>query len=216
MWRKILSVDGQLIATGIVVLVFAVINPGLGIKESKTSFDIEPSYLSHDLVDVAVKQDDKKVAPVIVQITPLPTLISKPTTSFVASITFDVARNKEIKDIEPTPKPTETPQHFVDATDTPNAITDLIDKYAVDYNVSSTKMKTIAKCESGFRSDAASATGTYVGLYQFHPSTWISNRNAMGLDPDPSLRSNAEEAIKTAAYKMARDGYGAWPVCGKV
>jgi hypothetical protein len=36
----------------------------------------------------------------------------------------------------------------------------------------------------------------------------------MGLNPDPELRFNAEEAIKTTAYKISRDGTGAWPVCG--
>lgn len=92
----------------------------------------------------------------------------------------------------------------------------LIDRYAGEYNVDSQKMKTIASCESGFNQGALSPNGLYGGLYQFVASTWVSNRLAMGLDPNPDLRFNGEEAIKTAAFKMARDGFGAWPVCGMI
>jgi hypothetical protein len=35
----------------------------------------------------------------------------------------------------------------------------------------------------------------------------------MGLDENLDLRYSAEESAKTAAYKMSRDGFGAWPVC---
>jgi hypothetical protein len=37
----------------------------------------------------------------------------------------------------------------------------------------------------------------------------------MGENPDPFLRYHPEEAAKTAAFKMSRDGFGAWPVCGR-
>ncbi len=98
----------------------------------------------------------------------------------------------------------------------PADIQALIEMYASHYGADPEKMVVIAKCESGFRPDAVSPSGVYVGLYQFVSSTWVSNRNAMGLDPDPALRANAEESIKTAAFKMGRDGYGAWPVCGNI
>lgn len=90
----------------------------------------------------------------------------------------------------------------------------LITKYAAAYGVDDQLMMRIAKCESGF--NTAASNGPYGGMYQFHSQTWISNRTAMGLNPDPNLRFNAEEAIRTAAYKIARDGAGAWPVCGRV
>jgi hypothetical protein len=35
----------------------------------------------------------------------------------------------------------------------------------------------------------------------------------MGLDTNPDLRKNAEEAIRTAAYKILNGGRGAWPNC---
>lgn len=95
----------------------------------------------------------------------------------------------------------------------PEQIQNLITKYAQQYGADPDIMSVIAKCESGFRAEALSPSGAYGGLYQFVSSTWVSNRKAMGLDPDPSLRFNGEEAIRTAAFKMGRDGYGAWPAC---
>lgn len=92
-----------------------------------------------------------------------------------------------------------------------NDVYSLIQTYAGQYNADPAKMIAIAHCESGLRANAVN--GPFAGAYQFLASTWQSNRRAMGLDPDPGLRYNIEEAIKTAAFKMGRDGYGAWPVC---
>jgi soluble lytic murein transglycosylase-like protein len=89
----------------------------------------------------------------------------------------------------------------------------LIDRYAGQYGLNPEVVKKIAQCESGMRPEATN--GPYGGMFQFVSSTWSSNRRAMGLDPDPSLRYNAEEAIKTATFKMSRDGYGAWPACSR-
>jgi soluble lytic murein transglycosylase-like protein len=122
----------------------------------------------------------------------------------------------------PSPKPTSTPKPTPLPTETiqdtpkinsqaPENLTLLIEKYANRYGVDKDMMIGIAKCESGFRENAVN--GPYAGMYQFVSSTWVSNRRAMGEDPDPNLRFNAEESIKTAAFKMGRDGYGAWPVC---
>ena len=93
----------------------------------------------------------------------------------------------------------------------PQDIIALIEKYAVEYGVDRNMMIGIAKCESGFRENAIN--GPYAGIYQFVSGTWISNRRAMGLDENLDLRFNAEEAVRTAAFKMNRDGFGAWPVC---
>lgn len=97
----------------------------------------------------------------------------------------------------------------------PADIEDMIRKYAAEYGANPEVMLIIAKCESGFRQDAISPSGAYKGMYQFVTSTWQSNRRAMGLDDNPSLMLNAEEAIRTAAFKMGRDGYSAWPVCSQ-
>ena len=89
----------------------------------------------------------------------------------------------------------------------------LFDKYSQQYQVASGLLKKIARCESSFNPRAVN--GPYGGMFQFLASTWQSNRRAMGLDPNPSLRFNPEEAIKTTAFKISRDGTGAWPVCGR-
>ena len=84
-------------------------------------------------------------------------------------------------------------------------------KYGNEYGLSVEKLKKIAGCESGLRLDAVNYI--YAGLFQFAPATWRSNRKAMGLDDNINLRFDAEESIRTAAFKIARDGTGAWPVC---
>ena len=90
-----------------------------------------------------------------------------------------------------------------------------IRQYAAEYGANPEVMILIAKCESGFNNNAISPSGAYKGMYQFVASTWQSNRRAMGLSEDLNLMYDAEEAIKTAAFKMGRDGYGAWPVCSQ-
>lgn len=113
-----------------------------------------------------------------------------------------------------TPKPAATPVPKAVSLE-PSALDSLFEKYGAEYGLSATMLKHIAKCESGLRPEALSSNGLYGGLFQFVSPTWSSNRRAMGLDPDPALRFNAEEAIKTAAFKISRDGVGAWPVCGR-
>ena len=102
-----------------------------------------------------------------------------------------------------TPKVIPTPQPF-------NAIL-LVSKYAQEYGVDENILFTIGQCESGF--NASLVNGPYGGIYQFHYSAWASIRNLMGLDPNPDLRFNPEESIRTAAFKIARNGTGACPAC---
>jgi soluble lytic murein transglycosylase-like protein len=89
----------------------------------------------------------------------------------------------------------------------------LFNKYGTQYNVSPGILRKIAACESGFNANAVN--GPFAGMFQFLASTWSANRNTMGLDPNPELRFNAEESIRTTAYKISKDGVGAWPVCGR-
>lgn len=119
---------------------------------------------------------------------------------------------------KPSPVPTKPPVKMTASLEihrigSPAEIQALIDRYSAQYGVSREIMTIIAKCESGFRANAVS--GPYAGIYQFIASTWSSNRRAMGMDPNPDLRFNAEEAVRTAAFKMSRDGYGAWPACSR-
>lgn len=123
----------------------------------------------------------------------------------------------QIKLAAATPKPTQKPQPTPQVASIsieklePTETINLIKKYANESNLDEEIMIKIAECESGF--DTNAVNGQYAGIYQFHPSTWESNRNAMGENPDTSLRFDPEESIKTAAFKMKRDGYSAWPAC---
>jgi len=108
-----------------------------------------------------------------------------------------------------TPTPTESP------TPSPVPITDLetlFSKYSSLYSVDKNLLKHIADCESHFNPNA-NYHDIYLGMYQFGEQTWTSIRTQMNLDPNPELRTNAEEAIKTAAYKISVGGQKAWPNC---
>lgn len=96
----------------------------------------------------------------------------------------------------------------------PQQLALLFAKYSHEYAVDKQILERVAWCESSFNPEAVN--GPYGGLYQFITSTWISSRQAMGLDINPALRFNPEEAIRTASYKISRDGLGAWPVCSRL
>ncbi len=92
---------------------------------------------------------------------------------------------------------------------------ELFTKYSTMYGVDERKLKAIANCESHYNPGVQSKNGLYGGMYQYSASTWSSTRAAMGADPNPGLRFDAEAAIMTSAWKIAHGGIGAWPVCGK-
>lgn len=87
------------------------------------------------------------------------------------------------------------------------------EKYGQEYGVEPDLLVRIALCESGL--NPSSTNGAYGGLYQYTPRTWMSTRTAMGLDPNPDLRFDPEEAIRTSAFKVSRGGINAWPNCSR-
>lgn len=95
----------------------------------------------------------------------------------------------------------------------PEYLDNWFSKYSQEFTVDVNLLKKIAQCESHFGTGANS--GPYGGMFQFSSDTWIATRQAMGLDTNPDLRFNGEESIKTAAFKIARGGISAWPVCSK-
>ncbi len=129
----------------------------------------------------------------------------------------------------PTPSPTATPTPLPTATPTPipptptptivlpiitpEELEQLFNNYSQQYGVDKELLKKIAKCESGFNSNAQFLD--YGGMFQFSSSSWASTRIAMAQDPNPNLRFNTDEAIKTAAFKISQGGIGAWPNCSK-
>lgn len=118
----------------------------------------------------------------------------------------------------PTPSPSPTPNPSPTPSPTPTAYSgsDLdgwFEKYAREYGIDRMLLFKIAVCESGLRANAVN--GPYGGVFQFTAGSWISTRTTMNLDPNPDLRFNPEEAIRTAAFKISVSGTGAWPNCGK-
>lgn len=121
--------------------------------------------------------------------------------------------------ITETPTPTPTPLPTLTPTPTPTPIiypfpadiNSLFSKYSNIESIDRNLLIKIAVCESGLNPKADN--GIYGGLYQFSAGSWETTRIRMNLNPDPNLRFNAEEAIKTAAFKLAADGVYAWPHC---
>ena len=158
-----------------------------------------------------------------IELTPTPTLTLQPTLSASGPA------SPKSSSLAPTPKPiptlppTEPSSGPVSAqasslalTPTPppassQEINEFIERYAGQYSVDPNALRYIAVCESGFNPNAVN--GPYAGLYQFASSTWSNNRNIMAEDPNPSLRTNAEESIQTAAYLLSTKGAGFWPNC---
>lgn len=124
-------------------------------------------------------------------------------------------QEKSIAVITPTAVPTDPPTPT--ATPLPKPVVSageydpLFEKYASEYGIDKEDLKRIAKCESGFNPNADA--GQYTGMFQFMAQTWSSTRSQMGLDPNPDLRKNAEESIKTASFKIKNGGRSAWPNC---
>ncbi|MGB6881989.1 MAG: transglycosylase SLT domain-containing protein [Microgenomates group bacterium] len=126
---------------------------------------------------------------------------------------------------EPTPIPTEKPTPTLSPTPTispsptpeplppvsPEEIHGFIERFAAQYGVDPNVLRHIAVCESEF--NPLAINNSYVGLFQFGPITWANNRKAMGEDPNPDLRLNAEESAQTAAYILSTRGGGVWPNC---
>lgn len=118
----------------------------------------------------------------------------------------------------PTSLPTPTPTAIPTATPTPPPVVvslgdmeELFTKYSGAYSVDRELMKKIANCESGFNPNATN--GPYGGMFQYVDSSWSAMRSRMGADPNPDLRFNAEEAIRTAAFHISTGGTSAWPSC---
>lgn len=119
--------------------------------------------------------------------------------------------------VAPTPKPTSKPEATPAPTKAPVAVVPasdyepLFEQWSAHFGVDVNLLKHIARCESRF--NPAAVGGIYGGMYQFSASTWQSTRSAMDHDSDPNLRFDANEAIKTAAFKIASGGQSAWKNC---
>jgi hypothetical protein len=173
--------------------------------------------------------------PAFVSPTPTPTMAPSPTLSITPT---DTVTPTPSPTLEPQPKadpplaetntttPSPSPQPKADPplADTPTPppaggsvtsqqLDEWFTKYSNHYSIDRQKLWNVAVCESNLRSDARN--GDYGGLFQFSTYTWKTTRRAMNMDPNPELRFNPEEAIRTAAFKMSTVGLSSWPNCGK-
>lgn len=98
---------------------------------------------------------------------------------------------------QPVPKETELEEMFA--------------QFANEYGIDRRTLEYIAYCESRWNPKAVN--GKHAGMYQFNPTTWSATRVRMGQDPDPNLRFDARESIRTAAHKISEGGIGAWAYC---
>ena len=118
----------------------------------------------------------------------------------------------------PTPNPTPTPRPKPSPTPTPSVtkysseeIYHLIDSYSGQSGVDPNIVRHIAICESGF--NPLAVNGKYAGLFQFDAMTWKNTRLKLQKDPNPVLRLDAQEAVRTAVYVISIRGGSAWPNC---
>lgn len=152
-------------------------------------------------------------------LSPTPTETPSPTpTEIVLTETPTVTPTSTI---QPTTTPTITPSLTTTPTPTittipvaaPVNLDELFARYSGQYGVDVNLLKKIAKCESNFNTNAIGPKGLYVGMFQFGDGSWQSTRKQMGLDPNPQLRTNAEESIKTAAFAISKGRASMWPHC---
>lgn len=108
--------------------------------------------------------------------------------------------------ITPVPVPTATPDVW-----SPPEMVNLFAQYAGHYGVDQNTLERLANCESHFNPNAQN--GDYLGMFQFSTSSWQTNRGRMGLDPNPALRTNVDESIRTAAFVLSQNGTAPWPSC---
>lgn len=113
-----------------------------------------------------------------------------------------------------TPTPTATPSPtLAPIIILPKDLDDFFTKYSNEYSINKELLKRIANCESSLNPNTS--TSLYAGLFQFAEPIWIQTRTLMGQNPDVSLRLNAEESIRTAAFMISQGHLGIWPNCGK-
>ncbi len=110
-----------------------------------------------------------------------------------------------------TPTPTVTPSPSYRFTS--SQLDEWFTRFASENSVDRSTLRKIAVCESGL--NPLAVNGIYGGLFQFSSSAWTNTRKQMNEDTNPGLRFNPEQAIKTAAFKIAVGGRNSWPNCGK-
>lgn len=174
-------------------------------------FGIVPNYVMHSEVITPLAEEMPIASPQVLAVSttnPTPTPASEPNNEPLPT---------PLPSLTPTPKPSISPSPQPKASSKPPVTAAQMDEWFTNYankeSVNRDLLKKIAVCESKLNPKAVN--GIYGGMFQFSSSTWISTRRFMNMDTDPKLRFDAEEAIKTAAVRIATMGDKAWPNCTK-
>lgn len=171
--------------------------------------DVKPVPVAQQEVALALTPESSaaaEVAGISTESAEVASVSATPTTSISASPTASPTATPTKK---PTPTPTPTPKPQPKFTS--EQVYHFTDRYGILYAVDPNVLRHIAICESGF--DPSAHHLWYAGLFQFDSRTWEVYRSKMGWDPDPDIRYNAEEAVKTAAYVLSLGKTQLWPVC---
>jgi resuscitation-promoting factor RpfA len=83
---------------------------------------------------------------------------------------------------------------------------------AADSDASVSRWEQVARCESGGNWSINTGNGYYGGL-QFSPSTWSAFGG--GMFATSADKATRDQQIVIAEKVLARQGRGAWPVCGR-
>jgi hypothetical protein len=156
-------------------------------------------------ITLYMMNEDESKERVLAEETVIPTITPTETPTIIPTITPT-----------PTPKPTPTIQPSSYPTIQPissQQINEYVNRYAGQYGVSPDVIRHVALCESGFNPLSRSPNGLYTGLFQFSASAWVNYRGKMGEDTNADLRTNAEEAVQTAAYVISIGKGTIWPNC---
>lgn len=132
-------------------------------------------------------------------------------TAVTATSAADIETKSEVGVVDTPEKIEQIEMKQIPDVEAPEYLKPLFEVWANAFGVDVNLLKGIAKCESHHNPGAAN--GPYGGMFQFSTSTWESTRNSMAHDPNPDLRFDPEEAIKTAAFKIASGGIRAWANC---
>ena len=171
--------------------------------ESLEAMEISLPASPTEIPSITVKPTKKPV------ITATPTVKVPQTVTTVPSLTPTIA-------IVPTLTPTPVPAQVAAVSASSYSSEEIYGFYgsfAGQYGVDANLLRHIAQCESRCDSNVVSPNGNYVGLYQFSTWAWSYYRKLMGEADDYSLRKDAKESIRTAAYVVSIGQKHIWPNC---
>lgn len=204
----------QIIAGFVISLIVSFSGSYLVIKESMPTSPTPTDLPAPSPAQVLAESTEAPAPSITSTPSPEPTKTSTPTPSPTAIPTATSTATAAPTEL-PSPTPSATPSGPTTTPDvwSPGNLEPWFSQYAGQYGVDKNALERIANCESHFNPNATSPNGAYVGLFQFSAATWSNYRSQMGLDPNPDLRTNAEESIRTGAFMVSKRGTAPWPSC---